>query len=1271
MKMKFYIWLPLLFLKTGVIAQSNQPSNSNGILPNVIPASTEAASLGKFGEWPVSEYTGVPDISVPLYTVKAGNFELPVQLSYHAGGIKVDEVSSWVGAGWALNAGGAISRTIVDMADDWSGGLYVENLQAGGNFLKGYYSLTDTNAWVLFNRVTNQLSDCEPDIYYLNIGGLAAKFCVDSLGNFHSIPVSNIKIISSPFASTVGGTGSQTQWIIADDKGNTYYFGSNTPSPEAAGTIGVENSSSGSGKVELGSPTAWYVTQIITANRADTIYFNYTQKSEAYLIPSVLSYKAITNATELPSIPNGYNGYIQYVNGNETLYNGSPGIIDLGGTSKTGGWSTLSTIRWRGGSVNFVSNTARQDMLNSGGFSNMLDSVNVYNPSGTVIKTFSLKYAYINQRYFLDSLSESGQAGSPNLVQTFGYISPGLLPAIGNFSQDHWGFYNGAGNTTLLPPSTQMPSISSAYLTANREPNTTCMAYGTLNEISYPTGGHTIFSYGSNLYNPGTSADGGPPAPIVTTDAEVVGSSTSPYARYYTFTVPFAQNNASIQITFTNYIGAANSAMGPLPYVAIFPQGSSVAAAQQDNTYWTGSSIFPSPTPTPNANGLYTFTVTISNLSLAGTTYVLVASDSCPNLRNCLGVPVADWPSASATVTYSAYGQPTTSGGSTPLPIAGGLRVQQITNYNSDGSFANAKQYTYAPGNLLMYPQYVIHVQQDVTAEANTNTAVGSPVYCGPVEADILEETSTSQTLLGLTQGSIVGYPQVTEQDIDSLGNVNGYVNYYFSFFQDSLNVYNFDEMYPAWENTTILNPINPVNSFEYKRGFLLEKDVYKNNGTGTYAEIQSLANNYNYNDFNSANHYGRIRGLRVHCLRSTPGYNCPPAVYGGYALPNDGSFAADFGFAFYDIITSWIQHVTTTETDYDQNSQNPVVKVTSTYYDNPVHMNPTRTTTNISDGDSLTTLINYPQDYAAGTPFIDSLVAHNVVDIPIENMQYQTDPSGNVTVLGGKITTYLPDGRGLPSTIQLLQTTSPVALNQFAFSNTGGQGTFPFNASSKTAFSPDPRYFTRANFINYDNYANITQDAMSADMNHSYIWDYKRAYPIAKADRAAQSDIAYTSFEADGSGNWTIPDTTRIRGQSMTGNNAYALNSTNSITANGLSSSKTYIVSYWSQGSSVRVNGAAATAGTVVGAWTYYEDSVKGASTITITGSATIDELRLFPKGALMTTYTYAPLVGMTSQCTPTNYVTYYGYDGLGRLANVKDLRGNVIKTYQYNYKN
>ena len=1261
----------LLFVSIQTFAQSNQPSNSNGILPNVIPSSTEAASLGKFGEWPVSEYTGIPDISIPLYSIKAGGFNLPIQLSYHAGGVKVDEVSSWAGTGWNLSAGGCISRTVVGLADDWADGLSQEDALVGGSFLKGSYNLSDTNDYVFFRKVADQQADCEPDIYYLSIAGLSAKFCIDSLGQFHSIPASNIKILSSPFSP--GGTGSSTQWIVADDKGNIYYFGSNTAGVPS-GTVGVETSYTGSPTgphVEYVRPTAWYITKIITANQVDTIYFTYKQKVETYWLQDVVSYSyANDNSIGYPVL----SSFDQQMGFNSLLFDGqnSPGAHNA---SQTGGISALTGIQWRGGSISFASNTRRQDIEDTTGYDNMLDSIVVYNTAGTVIKAYSLNYNDINQRYYLSTLMETGQPGSPVLPYTFGYISPNQLPLRGSYSQDHWGFYNGAGNSNPLPFSNQMPVNSMPVFNANRNPDSVLMQYGTLNSINYPTGGTTNFSYEANHYNPSTVIAGNAPWSTVVSQVQyVAGDTVKPFAQSSTISIPFPQS-VNLVIDFNNYAHPPQANMSTLPYVSLYQQNGNGTLTLVG--YWDAYDDFPTTTPTPNSNGLYNFTYTVNNIALsAAGTYILVASDSCLRLTSCAesaGQPAQAY--ATAGLTYSGY-ETAPPGGSAPLPLAGGLRIKKITNYNANGSFVDAKQYIYAPGNLLMYPQYVIHTEQDVTAQVNAagesgNETQGFPIP-GPVFIDVMKETSTSQVVLGETQGVPVGYPQVTEQELDSLGNDKGYTSYTFSYFPDSLNVYNFDFTYTPWNNTTIMNPLNPVNSFEYKRGFLLEKDTYKKGANGSYIKLQSLANNYNYNDYNSTNHYGQIRGLRLQRLRSTPGYLDGP-VYDGYTLPVGVPFSPDFGYAFYNVLTSWIQQVSTMETDYDQNGQNPVVKVTSTYYDNPVHMLPTRTVTNRSNQDSLVSLVNYPQDYATGTPFIDSLVSHNIATAPIENVTYQINPSGQISVLGGRVTTYLPNGKGLPSQIQLVVTPAPISLSSFKFSNVGTTGTLPFNTGTKASFSPDPTYVTRANFFNYDDYSNIAQDAKTGDFNHAYLWDYNGEYLVAQVNNAALSDIAYTSFEANGTGNWQVPDTTRIRAYSMTGTLCYGLNSGNTITASGLNSGKTYIVSYWSRAGSMTVNGTSGTLGNTVTAggytWNYYEHTISSATSVSVSGSAAIDELRLFPKGSLMTTYTYIPLVGMSSQCSPTNYITYYGYDGLSRLNVVRDMRGNIIKTYNYNY--
>ncbi|MCC4229908.1 RHS repeat domain-containing protein [Zunongwangia profunda] len=56
--------------------------------------------------------------------------------------------------------------------------------------------------------------------------------------------------------------------------------------------------------------------------------------------------------------------------------------------------------------------------------------------------------------------------------------------------------------------------------------------------------------------------------------------------------------------------------------------------------------------------------------------------------------------------------------------------------------------------------------------------------------------------------------------------------------------------------------------------------------------------------------------------------------------------------------------------------------------------------------------------------------------------------------------------------------------------------------------------------------------------------------------------------------------------------------------------------------------------------------------------------------KEAMITTFTYKPLVGMTVMTDPRGRTTTYEYDDFGRLEIVKDHEGKLLEEYQYHYK-
>ena len=64
------------------------------------------------------------------------------------------------------------------------------------------------------------------------------------------------------------------------------------------------------------------------------------------------------------------------------------------------------------------------------------------------------------------------------------------------------------------------------------------------------------------------------------------------------------------------------------------------------------------------------------------------------------------------------------------------------------------------------------------------------------------------------------------------------------------------------------------------------------------------------------------------------------------------------------------------------------------------------------------------------------------------------------------------------------------------------------------------------------------------------------------------------------------------------------------------------------------------------------------------------LDGLRDTLPNALVTTYTYDPLIGVTSMTDSRGSSVYYNYDGFNRLKHVKDQDGNILSKSDYNYR-
>lgn len=144
-----------------------------------ITPSPNSCALAQYVDYPVSLYTGTPSINIPIHTIETGPYSFPINLSYHASGIRVAQEATWVGLGWCLNAGGVITRTIRGK-DDLGTGYYYNETDipdvVDGSVDSEYIRMSHeygTPFPFLFPRLSR---DAEPDVFYYNFGGYTGRF---------------------------------------------------------------------------------------------------------------------------------------------------------------------------------------------------------------------------------------------------------------------------------------------------------------------------------------------------------------------------------------------------------------------------------------------------------------------------------------------------------------------------------------------------------------------------------------------------------------------------------------------------------------------------------------------------------------------------------------------------------------------------------------------------------------------------------------------------------------------------------------------------------------------------------------------------------------------------------------------------------------------------------------------------------------------------------------------------------------------------------------
>ncbi len=561
-----------------------------------------------------------------------------------------------------------------------------------------------------------------------------------------------------------------------------------------------------------------------------------------------------------------------------------------------------------------------------------------------------------------------------------------------------------------------------------------------------------------------------------------------------------------------------------------------------------------------------------------------------------------------------------------PVNVPGcGIRVSKINAYDPVTNKISSKYYKYAS-------------LADLTKSSGVGTLTGSPWatahlggWCVVPPAQMgqsliecpngsaLQVSSSSLTSIYTFSGSPIAYTHVIESDAPDLAN-GGTEHEFYAY-------------YIGGGGAPVLNyPITtaPVSVQPDMNGLEKRTTIFKRQGSSLVV-LKNTLNEYSYD--NRVNNYHVNTAVRKRWEPTQQSGNSYEEKARGYDATQ------------YYMFNGWIHLDKTTTISYDQDGLNPETNEMVYEYGSTVHMQPTKMTTADSKGLPLTVDMKYTADYTTA-PFTD-MVQQNMITALIEKTVKR-----NNNVLSVKKTNY---SKWHDNTNNLV--IRPVSVENKIGSNTQEE---------------------RIVYHAIDTKGNPLSLSKKDDIKVSYIWDYQGSFPVAEVKNATHLDIAATSFEADGRGNWEVQGTLLPEGSSdlvnywtlytndaMTGTTSFGGRMTKAV-----NSGTTYIVTLWCKnGYSATVNSNAGSLVSSKNGWNLYKWEITGQSFVTVQGNH-IDEVRLHPKNALMTTYTHKGFIGVSSVCDVNNNITHYEYDVMNRLALVRDDDKSILKKYEYTYK-
>ncbi|WP_143473681.1 hypothetical protein [Flavilitoribacter nigricans] len=458
-----------------------------------MPPSPSAAAITKYVDFPVNYYSGTPQISIPIHTLSGKGISVPVSLSYHAGGTKVDEVASHVGLGWSLNAGGVINRTVRGFQDEELDGY----LNRGANVP---YPIDLATNFDDLKNFADGYWDGQPDLFNFSFGGYSGKFIFREDGSVMQIPFQDLDIDYDICSSCPSPLNTAIlSFTITTPDGIRYTFG--TASAVEYSTTASTGQSATCRIKDFSNPavTAWYLKEIQHPTTLDNIVFHYSPHTIQYDL-------AYSESFSYPTTP-------QTGDCSSTYSHTSSGCISI----KTDHGVNLDSIVAINGKVTFISDGARSDLVTQSG-SSRLKEIQIKGKQNGTLKIYKLVQSFIQStgatpsteasskyRMYLDEIETYTATNVFSNEYKFEYNNRSQLPPRLSFKQDHWGYFNNENNLQMTPAPdgaastlNYIQSYFTSFSAANRAPDGEKAQYGNIKKITYPTGGFVEYEFEGN-----------------------------------------------------------------------------------------------------------------------------------------------------------------------------------------------------------------------------------------------------------------------------------------------------------------------------------------------------------------------------------------------------------------------------------------------------------------------------------------------------------------------------------------------------------------------------------------------------------------------------------------------------------------------------------------------------------------------------------------------------------------------------------------------------